>query len=183
MAIVKGVLLEDAQPTLDVAWLGDCRAFVARRSGGVERLTTDHSPDKERERIEAAGGMLVDDDGCVRVGVRPDDDDDAKTVDLLAACRAFGDADFKRPKPVVVATPDVRTMQLDSDCEFIVLCTDGVYEGLPTDERVVEAVRAGIADDESGQAAAAGARAVVDAAVAGGATDDVTCVVLRTVLE
>ena len=71
---VKGVLLEDAQPTLDVAWLGDCRAFVARRSGGVERLTTDHSPDKERERIEAAGGMLVDDDGCVRVGVRPDDD-------------------------------------------------------------------------------------------------------------
>ena len=183
VATVKGVLLEDAQPTLDVAWLGDCRAFVARRSGGVERLTTDHSPDKERERIEAADGMLVDDDGCVRVGVRPDDDDDATTVDLLAACRAFGDADFKRPKPVVVATPDVRTMQLDSDCEFIVLCTDGVYEGLPTDERVVEAVRAGIADDESGQAAAAGARAVVDAAVAGGATDDVTCVVLRTVLE
>ena len=183
VATVKGVLLEDAQPTLDVAWLGDCRAFVARRSGGVERLTTDHAPDKERERIEAAGGMLVDDDGCVRVGVRPDDDDDATTVDLLAACRAFGDADFKRPKPVVVATPDVRTMQLDSDCEFIVLCTDGVYEGLPTDERVVEAVRAGIADDESGQAAAAGARAVVDAAVAGGATDDVTCVVLRCVLE
>ena len=183
VAIVKGELLEEAQPTLDVAWLGDCRAFVARRSGGVERLTTDHSPDKERERIEAAGGMLVDDDGCVRVGVRPDDGDDAKTVDLLAACRAFGDADFKRPKPVVVATPDVRTMQLDSDCEFIVLCTDGVYEGLPTDERVVEAVRAGIADDESGQAAAAGARAVVDAAVAGGATDDVTCVVLRCVLE
>ena len=183
VATVKGVLLEDAQPTLDVAWLGDCRAFVARRSGGVERLTTDHSPEKERERIEAAGGMLVDDDGCVRVGVRPDDDDDATTVDLLAACRAFGDADFKRPKPVVVATPDVRTMQLDSDCEFIVLCTDGVYEGLPTDERVVGAVRAGIADDESGQAAAAGARAVVDAAVAGGATDDVTCVVLRTVLE
>ena len=157
VATVKGVLLEDAQPTLDVAWLGDCRAFVARRSGGVERLTTDHSPDKERERIEAAGGMLVDDDGCVRVGVRPDDDDDAKTVDLLAACRAFGDADFKRPKPVVVATPDVRTMQLDSDCEFIVLCTDGCYEGLPTDERVLEAVKAGIADDESGQAAAAGA--------------------------
>ena len=183
VAIVKGVLLEDAQPTLDVAWLGDCRAFVARRSGGVERLTTDHSPDKERERIEAAGGMLVDDDGCVRVGVRPDDGDDATTVDLLAACRAFGDADFKRPKPVVVATPDVRTMQLDSDCEFIVLCTDGVYEGLPTDERVVEAVRAGIADDESGHAAAAGARAIVDAAVAGGATDDVTCVVLRTMLE
>ena len=181
VAVVKGELLEDAQPTLDVAWLGDCRAFVARRSGGVERLTTDHAPDKERERIEAAGGMLVDDDGCVRVGVRPDDD--ATTVDLLAACRAFGDADFKRPKPVVVATPDVRTMQLDSDCEFIVLCTDGVYEGLPTDERVVGAVRAGIADDESGQAAAAGARAVVDAAVAGGATDDVTCVVLRTVLE
>ena len=144
-----------------------------------------HAPrkDVERERIEAAGGMLVDDDGCVRVGVRPDDDDDATTVDLLAACRAFGDADFKRPKAVVVATPDVRTMQLDSDCEFIVLCTDGVYEGLPTDERVVEAVRAGIADDESGHAAAAGARAVVDVAVAGGATDDVTCVVLRTVLE
>ena len=48
---------------------------------------------------------------------------------------------------------------------------------------MVGAVRAGIADDESGQAATAGARAVVDAAVAGGATDDVTCVVLRTVLE
>ena len=50
-------------------------------------------------------------------------------------------------------------------------------------QKVLEAVKAGIADDESGQAAAAGARAVVDAAVAGGATDDVTCVVLRTVLE
>ena len=31
VATVKGVLLEEAQPTLDVAWLGDCRAFVARR--------------------------------------------------------------------------------------------------------------------------------------------------------
>ena len=52
---------------------------------------------QERERIEAAGGMLVDDDGCVRVGVRPDDD--AKTVDLLAACRAFGTPTSSGPSP------------------------------------------------------------------------------------
>ena len=66
-------------------------------------------------------------------------------------------------------------MQLDSDCEFIVLCTDGVYEGLPSDERVVEPVRAGIADDESGQAAAAGARAVVDRPLCGAAVRRVWC--------
>jgi len=168
--------------TLDVAWLGDCRAFVARRSGPIERLTTDHAPAEERDRIEAAGGMLVNDDGLWRVGVKPEPGGEAQKVDLLATCRAFGDADFKRPKGVVTMTPDVRTLPLEPDHEFIILCTDGVYEGLPTDERVLGAVKAGIADDEFGNPEA-GAQAVIKAAVAGGATDDVTCVVWQTVLE
>lgn len=171
-----------ARVTLDVAWLGDCRAFVARRSGPIERLTTDHAPAEERDRIEAAGGMLVNDDGLWRVGVKPEPGGEAQKVDLLATCRAFGDADFKRPNAAVVMTPGVATLALEPDHEFIILCTDGVYEGLPTDERVLAAVKAGIADDEFGNPEA-GAQAVVDAAFAGGATDDVTCVVWQTELE
>ena len=161
---------------LHVAWLGDCRALAATAAGGVERLTRDHTPDRERERIAAAGGFVHEVRGVWRVGVLPPTTDGPapkkRKIDMLAACRAFGDADFG---PVVAASPDVVHVDLAPDLEFVLLQSDGVHEAL-ADDLAAGAVRAALAD---GGDAAAAARAVVDAAKAAGSTDDITAVVLR----
>ena len=69
-------------------------------------------------------------------------------------------------------------MDLGPDDEFIVLASDGVHEALD-DARAVAAARASFAD---GGDASAGARAIVDAALAAGSTDDITVLLLRAVL-
>lgn len=61
---------------------GDCRAVVGTRDGRVVRLTHDHRPDVavERQRVEAAGGTIVD----------------GRVDGVLSVTRAFGDFDLKR---------------------------------------------------------------------------------------
>ena len=75
-------------------------------------LSEDHKPDRDRERrrIEAAGGHV-----SVRHGV-------ARVEGLLAVSRSLGDADLKR---YVVATPDVRQRLLDGTEVGLLLASDG----------------------------------------------------------
>ena len=199
--------------TLNVAWLGDCRALIASRSGPIRRLTVDHTPTADRARVEFHGGVLLDDDGLARVALRPDEgcrdpDSDSdlpepsakrkREVAALACSRAFGDRDFKAPRRVLTAVPGIAaSIDLTADDDFVLIATDGVHESLD-DAAAVGAARAALADAEARAVPShppegtetteerncrlceLAARAAVDAAVAAGATDDVTAVVLRT---
>ena len=169
----------DAAGLLTVAWVGDCRAVVATAAAS-RQLTRDHTPDRDRERIEAAGGFAIDDGGVWRVGVEPGEargeSDEGprpkrRKVELLACARAFGDNDFAA---VVSAIPDVASHELGPD-SVVLLASDGVHEALP-EALAVGALRSAFAD---GGDAADAARAVVAAAKAAGSTDDITAVVLR----
>ena len=94
---LRGLLVDGSAspPRCYVANVGDSRAFcVVERDGGVRAavsLTKDHSPldAKERRRIEAAGGRVVDG----RVG------------GSLGVSRSLGDARLK--KAGLIAKPDI----------------------------------------------------------------------------
>ena len=172
-------------PELVIASAGDCRALALDDDAGARRLTTDHSPDLpcERARIEAAGGFVMSDEGCWRVGVLPpamcaavrEDDDAPRTVNLLAASRCLGDRDFKASgAPVLTCAPDVATFAPSARSRFVLLASDGVFEAL-SDEQACAVARAALDD---GDAPADAAESVVDTAARAGSTDDITAMVL-----
>ncbi len=108
---------------------GDSRGLLCR-SGELQFNTEDHKPflDKERTRIESAGGTVM----MQRVN------------GSLAVSRALGDFEFKTTEdhrdkvldnPVVCAVPDVTITDRDLvNDEFIILACDGVYDVMSNEE-------------------------------------------------
>ncbi|KAJ0038460.1 hypothetical protein Pint_22863 [Pistacia integerrima] len=105
-----------------VSNLGDCRAVLSR--GGVaEALTTDHRAEREdeRKRIENKGGYVELHRGAWRVH------------GILSVSRSIGDAHLK---DWVLAEPDTKILHLNSDTEFLVLASDGLWDEVGTQESV-----------------------------------------------
>lgn len=102
----------------------------------MQELSFDHKPNNEKEtqRIKDAGGWVAFN----------------RVNGSLALSRALGDFVYKQneeKKPeeqIVTAYPDVETVDLTDDHEFIVLACDGIWDVM-SNERVVEFVRQRIA--------------------------------------
>jgi protein phosphatase 1B len=106
--------------TLFVANTGDSRAFLVK-GGEIQQLTTDQKPDDplEKQRIEKAGGTVVNG----RIG------------GSLSVARAFGDYPFKRPEyNCITVEPEVLSVRLGSDIEWILVACDGLYEEMSEQE-------------------------------------------------
>jgi serine/threonine protein phosphatase PrpC len=146
-----------AGATLTTAHVGDSRVVRVGRTD-VDALTRDHridAPD-ERARVLSMGASL-DPPYVVRGGHG------------LMMTRSFGDRWFR---PVgVLAEPEIGRHAVRAGDVAVVAATDGLWDVLGLDEtaRVVRA----------GATAAAAARALVEAALERGATDNVTAVVVR----
>lgn len=139
---------------LHVAGLGDCRAVLGTQTagGGIKAtvLTEEHRTYNpiERERL---------------IREHPCEDEDIMFFDerlcgILQPTRAFGDVALKwsnREKvllqyvfdeptfvpnyitpPYLITTPDVKSVNLDMDSKFLVIATDGLWDGLSDDEAV-----------------------------------------------
>lgn len=106
--------------------IGDCRAILISRSG-VQPLTTDHKAanEKEKQRIEEAGGLVLYVKGVARVNGR------------LAVTRAFGDAELQQ---YVIANPEITCHQLTAQDEYIVVASDGLWDTL-SNEQVMACIR------------------------------------------
>jgi len=121
---------------ISVANCGDSRALLCR-GGRCLELSEDHKPECpiEEKRIQKAGGHVARIGPCHRV--------DGWGLNLS---RAFGDfhyksrADLPAAEQKVIAVPELRSMELTKDDEFLVLACDGVFE-LLTSENVVDVVR------------------------------------------
>ena len=116
---------------LVVANAGDSRAVLCR-DGQAQDLTVDHKPssERERQRIEAAGG-IVDPDGYLN--------------GELSVSRAVGDFHYPHLKIAngvgpLTAEPDVSELCLEDDCEFLVIASDGALEAM-TSQKLVDIVR------------------------------------------
>jgi serine/threonine protein phosphatase PrpC len=142
---------------LTVAHVGDSRVVRVGRAA-VESLTRDHRLDAADERARV-----------LRMGARLDPPYVVRGDRGLMMTRSLGDRWFR---PVgVIAEPEVGCRAVGPDDVALVAATDGIWDVLDHAEaaRVVRGAAA----------AQAAAQALVDAALAAGAADNVTAVVLR----
>ncbi|KAJ8618728.1 hypothetical protein MRB53_014914 [Persea americana] len=119
-ACVATVLLKDAE--LHVANAGDCRVVLSR-SGTAIALTSDHRVvrEDERLRIESKGGYVHCRNGIWRV------------QGSLAVSRAMGDVHLKE---WVISEPETNKLPLTSDCEFLIVASDGLWDKVTNQEAV-----------------------------------------------
>ncbi|XP_048234054.1 probable protein phosphatase 2C 60 [Ricinus communis] len=116
---------------LVVANAGDSRCVISRK-GQAYNLSKDHKPDLEveKDRILKAGGFI-------QVG---------RVNGSLNLARAIGDAEFKQnkslpaEKQIVTANPDINTVELCDDDEFLVLACDGIWDCMSS-QQLVDYVR------------------------------------------
>jgi serine/threonine protein phosphatase PrpC len=109
--------------TLHIASVGDSRAVLCR-SGVAVGITHDHKPEDDTElaRITAVGG-LVDFGGVIKPG----------GGNYLKCARSLGDREYKvgpRERHLICAEPDIFTLELTDDDEFVVMFSDGTIRGI-----------------------------------------------------
>ncbi|XP_038692116.1 probable protein phosphatase 2C 21 [Tripterygium wilfordii] len=116
---------------LFVANAGDSRCVLSRK-GQAYNLSKDHKPnlEVEKDRILKAGGFI-------QVG---------RVNGSLNLSRAIGDVEFKQnkalpaEKQIVTAEPDINTVELCDDDEFLVLACDGIWDCMSS-QQLVDYVR------------------------------------------
>mmetsp|Transcript_35719 Transcript_35719/g.93360 ORF Transcript_35719/g.93360 Transcript_35719/m.93360 type:complete len:265 (+) Transcript_35719:225-1019(+) len=145
----------------------------------VTRLTTDHKPalPSERERIEAAGGLVLTLGGVPRVCSE-------KSPCMLAVSRALGDRSLKfggtTPRGLITDHPECSYQSYSGNELLVVLMSDGVSDVLEdtmiADIALTAALTVGAPTAEA--AADAAAAAVVNAAADRYSPDDITAVVV-----
>ncbi|CDF39494.1 unnamed protein product [Chondrus crispus] len=149
-----------------VAHVGDSRAVLSNLDGTVQRLFEDHKPGRrdEMERIESAGGLVVEVSGTFRVN------------GVLAVSRAIGDPELKQ---FIIPRPDIFRFSLSGHEEFLVLASDGLWDNI-SDEECMEYVRKIIssepADDSLEEEAA---KLLVQTAWDRGTNDDISVIVVN----
>ncbi|KAG0461455.1 hypothetical protein HPP92_021752 [Vanilla planifolia] len=102
-----------------VANCGDSRAVLYRGKQPLP-LSVDHKPDREDEyqRIEAAGGKVIQWDGSRVFGV-------------LAMSRSIGDGFLK---PWIIPEPEVKIIPRSRDDECLILASDGLWDFVSNEE-------------------------------------------------
>ena len=115
---------------------GDSRAVLCR-AGSAVPLSHDHKPlnSEEQKRIEAAGSFVSK---------------QGRVNGMLSLSRAFGDFGFKSSslapdEQAVTVVPDVTSLPLTPDDEFVVLGCDGIWDVM-TNQGAVTFLRERIAE-------------------------------------
>lgn len=120
-----------------VGHVGDSRAILCKLdpATGIRtavQLTTDHRPSlpEERERVEALGGevKVLSNDQVHRIFLP------GKDYPGLAMSRAIGDIIAEQVG--VISVPDVFAGRVEPEDEFLLICSDGVWEFVSNDEAV-----------------------------------------------
>ena len=122
---------------LYVAWLGDSQAMMIKAGANVD-LMNPHKPnrDDEKQRIEAAGGVVVW-FACAfhdysrslypalpRYGAW-------RVNGVLSVARAIGD---RKLKQWVIGNPDVNTFDLDGTEDYLIIGCDGLWDVMTPDK-------------------------------------------------
>ncbi|KAL7099563.1 hypothetical protein ACP275_09G092100 [Erythranthe tilingii] len=114
-----------------VANAGDSRCVISR-NGEAHDMSKDHKPDldHEKRRILEAGGYVQH----------------GRVNGSLNLSRAIGDMEMKQNKSlpaeqqIVTADPDIVTVELSEDDDFLIIACDGIWDCM-TSERAVDFVK------------------------------------------
>lgn len=120
---------------LIVANAGDSRVVLGRRGRALD-LSEDHKPGsaKERARIKAAGGIVVEQQVGPEVIHRVNGS--------LSLSRSIGDHRFKKDEmrsqadQMITCLPDIKTFRRRPDDDFLVIACDGIWDVLSSQEVV-----------------------------------------------
>lgn len=125
----------DSSPaSIITANIGDSRAVLARKGSAID-LSVDHKPNSpsERSRIESVGGY-VKWHGNYKPDGKPDENTGVYRVNgNLALSRAIGDA-YERP--AMTPEPDITVTKGDTNDDFVIVATDGLWDVLTSQEAV-----------------------------------------------
>ncbi|GFP79434.1 protein phosphatase 2c 7 [Phtheirospermum japonicum] len=118
-----------------VANCGDSRAVLCRGKMSMP-LSVDHRADREDEctRIEAAGGKVIDWDGC-------------RVSGFLAVSRSIGD---RYLRPYVIADPEVMFVPRAKEDDCLILASDGLWDVM-TNEEACDLARRRLLPKERGE--------------------------------
>ncbi|XP_031503214.1 probable protein phosphatase 2C 74 [Nymphaea colorata] len=124
-ACAATVLVENGN--LHAANVGDCRVVLSRNGVAIP-LTSDHRAERadERRRVENLGGYVDCINGVWRV------------QGSLAVSRAIGDVHMKE---WVTCEPEINEITLSSDCEFLIMASDGLWDKVSNQEAVDEVMK------------------------------------------
>jgi len=116
---------------LIVGNVGDCRGFLCR-DGKPYEIAVPHNLDREDEkkRIESLGGAVV----CFGTW---------RVNGILAVSRSIGDYNLRA---LVISDPEVTRIELQKSDEFLVVASDGLWDGC-TGEEMIEIVKRVVAEN------------------------------------
>ncbi|GAB64765.1 protein phosphatase 2C [Plasmodium cynomolgi strain B] len=125
-----------------IANIGDSRCVLSKNGRAVV-VTVDHRAGgnkKEEERIITSGGML---------------DDEGYLGGCLGVCRGFGSFDKRTREKLkgLVCEPDLFQINLTEDDEFLIICCDGIFDVM-TSQEAVNTVRASLVESSDPTVAA-----------------------------
>ncbi|ANQ06243.1 Protein phosphatase 2C [Plasmodium coatneyi] len=125
-----------------IANIGDSRCVLSK-NGRAVAVTVDHRAGgnkKEEERIITSGGVL---------------DDEGYLGGCLGVCRGFGSFDKKTREKLkgLVCEPDLFQIKLTEDDEFLIICCDGIFDVM-TSQEAVNTVRASLVESSDPTVAA-----------------------------
>ncbi|SOV11299.1 protein phosphatase PPM1, putative [Plasmodium sp. gorilla clade G2] len=110
---------------LYVANIGDSRCIISKNGRAIV-LTVDHRASinkKEQQRIINSGGIL---------------DDEGYLGGCLGVCRGFGSfhKNTKEKLKGLICEPDLFHIKLTDDDEFLIICCDGIFDVITSQEAV-----------------------------------------------
>jgi serine/threonine protein phosphatase PrpC len=154
---------------LVVSNAGDCRAVISR-NGASEALTCDHRAGREdeRQRIENLGGIVDLRHGVWRV------------QGSLSVTRAIGDSHMKE---WITAEPETRKIEITSDCEFLILASDGLWD-IVSNQEAVDIARPFCVEKQPnltplGGGPIAACKKLVEVAVSRKSNDDISVMIIQ----
>jgi protein phosphatase 1G len=130
-------LIDEENNKIYFANAGDSRSVLCRKGVGTA-MSVDHKPELESEK-----NRIYKADGWVSEG---------RVKGNLNLCRSLGDLEYKQNKKLppeeqmITAFPDVRIEEYSSDCDYIVLACDGVWDCM-TDQQICDFIGERLKDD------------------------------------
>ncbi|XP_078175211.1 putative protein phosphatase 2C 32 [Carex rostrata] len=142
---------------------GDCRAVLCR-GGKAEALTSDHKLSRldERERVEKLGAFVHCQRGIWRL------------QGSLAVSRGIGDMFYKQ---WVTSEPDTSTIKIDSESEFLILASDGLWDKVSSQE-AVDIARTFCTGEKNDILPQSACKELADLSVKRGSLDDITVMII-----
>ncbi|VEV55921.1 protein phosphatase PPM1, putative [Plasmodium vinckei vinckei] len=125
-----------------IANIGDSRCVLSKNGRAVV-ITVDHKASinkKEEQRIINSGGIL---------------DQEGYLGGCLGVCRGFGSFDKKTNEKLkgLICEPDIFQIKLTDDDEFLIICCDGIFDVM-TSQEAVNTVRTSLVENNNPNVAA-----------------------------